>query len=55
MRTVILLAGLIISDALAPEKQEDKTVIGFFAILLMVCIIMDIVEFIKNIFFNNND
>jgi hypothetical protein len=50
MRTVILVGCILISDGLfeiANKKEhEDETTTKFVAIILMVSILMDVVDFI---------
>jgi hypothetical protein len=50
MRTVIFLSALLIAEAINTKKVEpDHSVIVFLAITLLVFIVMDLMEFLKNI------
>lgn len=48
MRTVILLAALIIKDAINKNPME-KEAVAFIAWVLVIIICMDIIEFIHKI------
>lgn len=55
MRTVIFLGLVSIADAINPNWYGDSgRVEVFFAITLGVIIVMDITEYLKKIFFNND-
>ena len=55
MRTVILLAALLLGDAIAGKDSGwiSDGVIKFIAIVMLVTVIMDILEFIKKMLTSN--
>jgi hypothetical protein len=48
MRTAIFLAGLAIADAIRPGvPDKDPAVPKLYSAVLLACIVMDLVEFIR--------
>jgi len=47
MRTVILLSGLAIAQAIRVDWY-NKDSVGVYFIILLFCIIMDLIEFLYN-------
>ena len=46
MRTVILLSGMMIADAIK-ESQHSSTALTFMGIVLVAAIVMDVVDFFR--------
>jgi len=49
MRTAIIFAGLFIANAIYPNQpSSNKEITAFLAILIIIMIMMDLFEFLKN-------
>ena len=52
MRTAILLCALnlsSISDAIKKKEDESTVVMNFWLIALLICVVMDVLDFIKGL------
>jgi len=52
MRTVILLCAISLSEiANAIKKKEDESTmaVNFYCIALLICVVMDVLDFIKGL------
>ena len=47
MRTAILMAGMYIGDCLRTKPMTDDKVVSFYAVLVIVLFIMDVLEFTR--------
>lgn len=48
MRTAILIGASILAEAIRPYWTLDESVGRFFAAVVLVCVVMDVIDFFRD-------